>query len=226
MLRKGALPWLCLCCFPALCQQRPSVIDALKHRVLDDLATLPNYTCTETIARSTRRGSARTFDEIDRYRIDVAYVGGKELFGWPGGDKLTEEDLTKMMPGTVSNGEFAILVPATFDSPDALFTDAGEDLRDGSPMLRYDYRVPASGSGWILRVPGHQAAVAYHGSMRVDPKQLDLLEFESVADEIPPRSDSRQSAGPSSLPDLKSEIRTFSCPLTPSCWPPTSTARS
>ncbi|MGO9228866.1 MAG: hypothetical protein ACLQKA_06590 [Bryobacteraceae bacterium] len=185
MLRNGVWRRVCLYCLPAICQQQPPVIDALKRRVLDDLAHIPNYTCTETIERSTRGARSRSFEDVDRYRVEVAYVGGKELFGWPGSDKLDEPDLTTMVPGTVSNGEFALLAGLTFSSPSVVFADVHEDLIDGKLMLRCQYRVPVSGSGWILGVPGQQAQIAYHGSMLADRERLDLLAIDSAADQIP-----------------------------------------
>lgn len=186
MLGNGAWFWLLAGCLPCLCQERVPPIESLKRKVLDDLAHLPNYTCTETIERWTRRERARNFDQLDRCRLEVGYVGGKELFGWPGGEQLAEEDVTRMVAGTVSNGDFALMVDGLFNSPGVVFSAPDEELREGRTVLRYQYTVSLAGSNWVIRVPGRHATVAYHGSLRVDRERLDVLELETVAEKIPP----------------------------------------
>jgi hypothetical protein len=66
------------------------------------------------------------------------------------------------------------------------YTYAGEIARNGRRLIRYDYRVAKSDSGYTLRVPPHEAQVGYYGSFLVDRETLDLVRLEVVAADIPP----------------------------------------
>jgi len=67
--------------------------------VHDNLSRLPNYTCVETIERAVRCKPSDKFAKSDNIRLEVAYVEGKELFGWPGAAKIEEPDIRKVVRG-------------------------------------------------------------------------------------------------------------------------------
>lgn len=145
----------------------------------------PDYTCVETIERSQRLKPARKFELLDVLRLEVALVGGKELFAWPGARKFEEGDpRTFIRSGTIGNGYFAMHARAVFFSDAVMFTyGAGEEL-GGRQAVRYDYRVPLLQSGYHLRSGGREAVVGYHGSLWADPKTLDVLRLTVNADDI------------------------------------------
>ena len=72
----------------AQAQQGPSpdvsLLGKIRSKVAENLRRLPNYTCTQTIVRSLRRKPAAKLQRLDTVRLEIAYVGGKELYGWPG----------------------------------------------------------------------------------------------------------------------------------------------
>jgi len=183
------MKWLALtgcAVFSLSAQSDLSQLAGIKARVAANQSRLPNYTCTETIERFRRRGDRGKFQTIDRVRLEVALVNNKELFGWPGGDRIAEEEITNLVSGTIGNGDFALLERAVFFTPDAAIGPALAETKSGQTVLRYDYRVPLAASGYHLRVPPKDALVAYHGSFWVDAQTLELQHLDVTVDAIPP----------------------------------------
>ena len=81
----------------------------IKVKMAENLDRLPNYTCEQTIERSRRRAPARKFELLDTVRLEVALVENRELYGWPGANRITESDLSNLVGGTIGNGDFGLL---------------------------------------------------------------------------------------------------------------------
>ncbi|MGH9626786.1 MAG: hypothetical protein ACRD7E_00255, partial [Bryobacteraceae bacterium] len=177
----------------ALASAPPASLDRIRERVQAQSVQLPNYICTETIDRSTRKPKATGFQPIDRVRLEVAVAGGREIFGWPDGEKIAEDDITRLVTGFMSSGDFASQVRNLFTSTGAEFHERGADLRNSRPSVRYDYRVPAKASSWRMRINRDallgfslpEVTVGYSGSFWVDRDSLELIELHIAADEIP-----------------------------------------
>src|ERR1700694_3900221 len=129
----------------------------IKAKMADNLARLPNYTCTETIERSTRRAPSRRFEMLDTVRLEVALVEGNEMFGWPGAKRIDESDITKLVSGTIGNGDFALMARNLFLTNSAQFKYAGETDLEGRRAARFDYVVPLIASGYRLKVLPREA---------------------------------------------------------------------
>ncbi len=162
-----------------------TLITQVKLKVADNLNSLPNYTCQQTIERSRRVMPARRFEMLDTVRLEVALVEHRELYGWPGANRIAESELSNLVGGTIGNGDFGLLARSIFLSDGSFFTRSGDEVIDGRKAIRYDYRVPLLSSGYHLKVPPHTALVAYHGSFWVESSSLDLLKLDLTADEIP-----------------------------------------
>ncbi len=175
----------------AQAQQGPSpevsLLGRIKGKVAENLRHLPNYTCTQTIIRSLRRKPAARLQRLDTVRLEVAYVGGKELYGWPGSGRIDQSQITKLVTGTIGNGDFAVLPSSIFLGESARFQYNGASTLDGKPAIRYDYAVPQIASGYQIQAGAAAAIVGYHGSFWVDPETLDLIRLDASADDIPNR---------------------------------------
>jgi len=173
----------------ARAQQGPapdlSLLSRIKGKVAENLRRLPNYTCTQTIVRSLRRKPSAKLQRLDTVRLEIAYVGGKELYGWPGSGKIDQSQITKLVGGTIGNGDFAVLPSSIFLGESAKFRYQGESVLEGKPSVRFDYAVPRLASGYQLQSGATAAIVGYHGSFWVDPESLDLMRLEVAADDIP-----------------------------------------
>jgi hypothetical protein len=162
------------------------LIARIQARITENLAHLPDYTCTQTIERATRRSPHETWRTADQVRLEVGYVGERELFGYPGGEQLDEAEVSHLVPGgVIGSGDFAMLTRDIFANPGAKYTVIGVVTYGGRTAIRCDYSVPASASSYRLRVPPREAVVAYHGTFWVDENTLDLLRFDVTADRIP-----------------------------------------
>src|SRR5689334_21400623 len=110
----------------------PSLVARIRTHVAENLARLPDYTCTQTIERATRRSSRDSWRTADLVRLEVAYVGDKELFGYPGGEQLDEAEVTRLVPnGVIGSGEFAMLARDVFVNSGSAYALTGEGKLKG-----------------------------------------------------------------------------------------------
>ena len=187
---------LALVAVSAAAQYNPSaaldseVIRLARIRVVaaENLRSMPNYTCVQTIERSRRTGPKRRFELLDTIRLEVALVDGKELFSWPGAGKFEDRRIGDLVGGgTIGNGNFALHARSVFLSNAARFEFDAEVEQNGRRVIRYRYVVPRMSSGYQVRIGELEEVVGYRGSFDVDASTLDLLRLEVIADEIPPR---------------------------------------
>src|ERR1700690_1719084 len=81
------------------------LLTRIKIRMAENLGRLPNYTCLQTIERTRRPSGSDKFNPLDIVRLEVAFVESKEVFGWPGGNKIAESEITNLVSGTIGNGD-------------------------------------------------------------------------------------------------------------------------
>lgn len=163
------------------------LLSRIRAHIADHLTKLPNYTCLQTIERSRRRAPSNRYELVDTIRLEVALVGNRELFAWPGAGEFEEKELREMVHGgATGTGNFALHAYSVFLSNAPTFTYAGEETRDKRRTFRFDYHVPFISSGYRLRIPPHEAIVGYQGSFWADAETLDLVRLEVHADKIPP----------------------------------------
>jgi hypothetical protein len=155
---------------------------------LQQLQRQPNFTCVETVERTQRAATTKRFQLVDTLRLEVALVGGKELFAWPGSKKFEDTEITDMIQrGAIGNGAFGLLARSVFEGRSATYDYRGEEKLEGrtEKLVRWDYKVPRLLSGYSIRVGARKAVVGYHGSFWADPMSLDLRRLEVIADDIP-----------------------------------------
>jgi len=167
--------------------QSPPLLDNVKARAQENLKRLPDYTCTENVERSLKARRERRPRHWDTVRLNVAYVGGKELFGFPGTGRIDQSEVDRLVGGSISNGQFAIFVRSVFVENRATFGPAAETSLDGTPAFRFHYEVPVARSGFLLRSPPFgEAIIGYSGRFWVARDSLDLMRFVVLADNLPP----------------------------------------
>jgi hypothetical protein len=180
----AAMVWLC-CAIPQQAVDPAALLSQIRRRMAENLAHLPDYTCRETIERSVRNAGSRRFTPVDTLRFEVSYVGGKELFAWPGADKFEERDLFEMVNGgAASSGNFATHAHAVFATDAPSFTWVGQTVEGGRRVVRFDFRVARERSRYIVKT-GVAAVVAYYGSFWADADTLDLIRLRVETGAIP-----------------------------------------
>ncbi len=143
-------------------------------------------TCLETIER-TRRDRQGKLKQSDRIQMEVAFAGARELFAWPGDEYFLSESPANLAGGGLgTSGEFISHLRSVFQAPGASIGLAahGGEGRD-TRLLRYDYRIPAFGSGFTISGPGGSATVASTGSFWADAESLDIVRLVSRAVDVP-----------------------------------------
>jgi hypothetical protein len=166
----------------------------IRQRTNQNQDRLPNYTCLETITRSSRpprslvisrNGRPGRFLPQDIVRLEVADVNGQEFFASPGAYNFAETDISTFVTGgMIGNGLFAQFAREVFNPALPTYRFAGETNVAGRPLLRYDYQVSLLLSNYLLKCIG-EAKVGYHGSFWADPKTFDLVRLDIQADDIP-----------------------------------------
>ena len=160
----------------------------IKLKMEENLARQPNYTCVETIERSLRRAPARRYRLQDTLRLEVALVGGREMFSWPGERAFRTTDPREIVPtGTIGTGTFGSHARSVFLSAAVRYIYAGREELEGRLCERFNYSVPLNFSGYTLRMGQAEAVVAYHGSFWTDAETLDVVRLDVQADDVPPR---------------------------------------
>jgi hypothetical protein len=162
-------------------------LSKIRSRMIFNLKHQPNYTCVETIERSSRAKSTNKLKMVDTLRLEVALVDGREMFAWPGSKKFEDTDLSHMVTsGAIGNGNFGTHAQALFTTRSATFHYAGEEDFQGKKAIRFDYEVPQMLSGYRIRVSQASAIVGYHGSFYADATTFDMDRIVVIADQIPP----------------------------------------
>lgn len=191
------------------CASLDAAADALLARVRQqvsrNLERLPNYTCLETIDRTVRE-RPHPARSVDRLRLEVAYVGGRELVAWPGEGKFAERRVAEMIgeSAALSSGDFALSVSNLFGAASASFSAPVEGRSGDRKTIRWDFRVPAGATGMRVGTLAESALVPYHGTFWVDAETLDLIRLEQSADQIPKRT--KVSASESVIEYARSRI--------------------
>lgn len=169
--------------------QRPTperiegILARIRQQMAGNLAGLPNYTCLETIDRTVRTRAGEPLF-ADRLKAEVALIGRKEMFAWPGSSRFEYSSLDEMVTGGASGfGGFAGWTLAVFQSGQPTFSLAGEEARNGRRTLRLDFRVPLLGSGYRLRVAGREATAPYSGSAWIDAESMQVARIQVRAGE-------------------------------------------
>lgn len=174
---------------PALCvlaQPDPgATLQSIRDRALENVRTLPNYTCTSVIERSSRRSVKKKFEDVDRIHLEIAYIGGSELFGWPQGEKIADEDLRHFVAGSITNGDFALLTRALFAGPGVSFKPVARKEANGHSVWNGAFTAAREGSDWVLTMGDREEPVPYSGTFQADAETLRLISIRMTADYIP-----------------------------------------
>ena len=169
---------------------RPELILLARARVVaaENAKRIPDFVCGMTIERSRRRKGGGRFELIDTLRMEVAYVGGKEMYGWPGARKFEDRDLTEMVgrQGAIGTGDFTSHVQSVLLGAGAVIQYHGEEQLDGRATHRFDFEVARTRSRYTVRLPPVEDVVGYRGSFWVDRISFDVVRLLIDIVDVPP----------------------------------------
>jgi len=160
------------------------LVEQIKQRAMQDLATVPNYVCVDSIERSLWIPSERQFRRLDRVHVEVTHVEGADRFSWLRNSMFKSRNPTVMVGyGASFGGDFADNRALVFRSEWTKIWFAGRVTMNGRPALRYDYDTPRG--ALRVSVGGQSGYTPARGSFWVDPETLDLLQLDIEGYAIP-----------------------------------------
>jgi VWFA-related protein len=168
--------------------QRPSDdrLASFKDKVRRDMTGIPNYTCLETIDRAKRTPPLRDFIPIDKTRLEVSVVGGKEMFARPGAHRFDDKDVTALVTdGLIGSGMFAGLARTLFVKDKGTLRYKGKENLNGNASVLYNFRLTRQESGFNVEVNRRLEPLGFKGSFWFDPATLDLVRLEAHTDALP-----------------------------------------
>jgi len=163
------------------------LLSRIREKIASNLASLPSYTCLETTERAEHADHAPSFRVSDILQLEVAEIGGKELFAKPGGSFDTAHPSAVATTGASSTGDFALYLRTIFLHEGTAFEYAGEADSNGQQVVKYVYDIPPGTSGYTIMHGSMQARVPYHGHFWVEPNSLNLVRLDAIVDRIPPQ---------------------------------------
>jgi hypothetical protein len=173
---------LLLAALPAGAADSGDLVYRVRQSTFQNLSRLPNYTCRMTIDRAVRAPDRKKWLPVDTLRLDVAFVGGRELFAWPG-KQFEDKLISEIVPngGMIGTGDFAMHARAILIDERVLLS-----CRSGAREIECSYRVPLEHSAYEVKVADTQALAAYQGRVTFDPQTLRLRRLTVEVNEPPP----------------------------------------
>jgi hypothetical protein len=84
------------------------LLEQIKLRALEDLASVPNYVCVDSIERSLWIPGEHQFRRLDRVHLELAHKEGADRFAWLGNSVFQSRNPTVMVgSGASFGGDFA-----------------------------------------------------------------------------------------------------------------------
>jgi hypothetical protein len=153
---------------------------------------IPDYACQEAVYRYRQ---ARSIAPTDTLHLEVAVVGGKELFAPRGATQFQADDPAAFVTaGLIGSGDFSATPLNLFVHDAGWITAPPEAGLSGRKPLRFEFEVPAQSGAYYVRVRGVKATVGVRGAFWVDPRSLDLLRIEQHDVDLPPELNLRDIA--------------------------------
>jgi hypothetical protein len=181
-----------ICCTVGAAQPAVSegalLMSRIKRVMEAHLSGVPNYTCQQTVERYQQKAAAPRPSLIDVLRLEVAFVGAKELFAWPGSTRFEDQELRDVVTtGAFGTGDFALHARGVFLSDGAQYEYLGEENINGKPARKFSYFKPLFRSGYqiVNHHYGRRADVAYRGFFWVEEESLNLIRLTVEALDIP-----------------------------------------
>lgn len=148
--------------------------------------SLPDYVCAHRVDRFSRGGSESPWKPEDTLRFLVGVAGGQEVYAKQDGTGVVEGSLAAHARyGVINSGEFGLMARQVFGGRRLRAGFAGESERDGRKVFEFAYDVPKEESVYTLRMGSTAERVAFQGTFYVDAENLDLIELEIQAYDIP-----------------------------------------
>ena len=187
------------------------VIARAKAKVLENVRSVPNYTCVETVSREYFEPLGATLPRAceilleqrqhptldmglhlysrDRLRLDVTMASRGEVFSWAGASHFDDGGIDHVIrSGPMSSGSFAGYLTAVFKTDAKKLTYEGIQAEGNRFLMQYSFRIPLADSHYRVKVRSSWEAIEYSGSVDVDPETADVVRMRITTGVMPAAS--------------------------------------
>ena len=163
------------------------LLSRIKRAAQSGLNDVPDYACTETVERLQSVGRSSRMHLVDKLDLEVAEIGGHEVFARAGDRSFSNTDLRKFVPtGLTATGQFSMHARSVFTGPATMFQYEGPERHAGRKTVRYYFKIAPMFANYQLNFNYYLANVGAEGAFWADAETHDLIELEIRATEIPP----------------------------------------
>ncbi len=167
---------------PASAVHGDDLIRKATDAALDFTEGLPNYVCTEQMARYQSDSNPPNWQPLDIVSATVVYENGKEDYRNLAINGKAVNKKMEDMSGAWSTGEFGTVLIDLFSPASAAdFQSRGSSRAAGITAKLYDFKVDHQHSHWDIHVGGQSYSPAYKGSVWIDPATARVLRIEMQA---------------------------------------------
>jgi hypothetical protein len=160
----------------------------VRARTGQALKALPDYLCLVTTDRLRASHENAKPNRLDTVELEVAHVGDKEMYSWPGRNMFGDPDLAKVLSdGLVGTGAYASQLIHVLFGHATQFRFAGRENLGQRATLRWDFTLPQADSAWILAAGRRSAQVGSVGSVWADAETRLLVRLQARATQFPAR---------------------------------------
>ncbi len=159
----------------------------VKQHLRASFEHIPDYACQETVNRFERSRKDAPFRPIDTLHLEVASVGGRELYARKGAARFEGGDVTGVVSeGVIGSGAISATPRNLFVRDAARVTASPEEAGIFQGMtLRFDFEISAVRGAYEVQSGETRVTVGSRGTFWVDPQTLDLLHIEEHAAGLP-----------------------------------------
>jgi hypothetical protein len=148
---------------------------------------IPDYACLETVSRFERPRNGESFRRIDTLHLEVASVGGQEVFAREGAARFGDKDLRAfILWGAISSGAFSTTPLNLFVRDVARITPLLQEEIIAGTTLGFLFEESAMTAGFVVESGRSKGQAGLRGTFWVDPQTLDLVRIEEQAVDLPP----------------------------------------
>lgn len=189
------------------------VLQCVTAKVRARDASLPNYTCVQTVTRDYYKPRASTLPRscpvlaelrrhptpdmvlerilTDRLRLDVTMTERGEIYSWVGASKFEDASIDQVVrEGPIGTGEFGGFLTVVFGRDVKTFRFEREVLVVGHRLMEYSFQVGKAESSYKVKADNSWIVTAYSGTFRADPETCEVVRLEVQSAELPPATGS------------------------------------
>ncbi len=162
-------------------------LSRISRHVNEELARLSNFTCLETTQRWSRSSGKREYERIDTVQFEVAHIGKRELYSYPGAHAFEADSPADLGSfGLTASGGFAGYLRTVFVQTSTAIHFSGRETINGRETLRYDYLASPLFDRVTISFGRRRGVTSTKGRFWADAETLRLVRLEVQVASVPP----------------------------------------